>query len=52
MYFTVVGPPPYPGFNGCFLMYVNQDVVFVWAILLIWDARKCQYTIQYRLSSD
>jgi hypothetical protein len=32
------GAPPYPGFNGCFLTYANQDVVYTWVILLIWDA--------------
>ena len=42
----VVGPPPYPGLNGCFLTHANQDIVFIWAILIIWDARKCEYAIQ------
>ena len=52
IYFTVVGAPPYPGFSGCFLTYVNQDIVFLWAILIIWDARKCEYALQPRPSSD
>jgi len=52
IYFTVVGAPPYPGFNGCFQAYANQDIVFLWAILLIWDARKREYAIQCRPFSD
>jgi len=30
----------------------NKYIVFLWAILIIWDARKCEYTIQCRSSSD
>ena len=52
IYFTAVRAPPYPGFNGCFLTYANQDIVFTWVILLIWDARKCEYAIQWHPSSD
>jgi hypothetical protein len=51
-YFMAVGAPPYPGFKGCFLTYANQEIVFLWALLIIWDARKCEYAIQCRLSSD
>ena len=52
IYFTVVGAPPYPGFNGCLMTSANQDIGFLWAILLIWDARKCEYAIQCHCSSD
>ena len=52
IYFTVVGAPPYPGFNGCFQTSANQDIVFLWAILLIWDACKREYAIQSCPSSD
>jgi len=30
--FTVVGAPPYPGFNGCFLTYANQDFFFFYGL--------------------
>ena len=52
IYFTVVGAPPYPGFNGCLMTSANQDIGFLWAILLIWDTRKCEYAIQCHCSSD
>jgi hypothetical protein len=39
------GPPPYPGFNGCFLMYASNKFVFIWVLLLVWDARKCKYIL-------
>ena len=51
-YFTAVGTLPYPGFKGCFLTSANQEIVFLWALLIFWDARKCEYAIQYRLSPD
>ena len=44
-YFTAVGAPPYPGFKGCLLTHANQEIVFLWALLIIWDARKCDYVI-------
>lgn len=31
------GDPPYPGFKSCFLMHSNKDLVFLWALLIIWD---------------
>jgi len=40
----IVGAPPYPGFKECFLTYGNQDIVFLWVLLIIWDARKCDFT--------
>ena len=43
---------PYLDFKGCFVMHANQDIVFSWAVLLGWDARKCECPIQYRSSSD
>ena len=45
IYFTVVAAPPYPGFQGCFMTSANKDVIFLWTILLIWDARKREYAI-------
>ena len=44
--------PPYPGFKGCFLTYANQDIVVLWTILIVWDARKFQYVVQYLPSSN
>ena len=38
------GAPPYPGFNGCFLMYASKHFVLIWVLLLVWDARKCKYS--------
>jgi hypothetical protein len=52
IYFTVVGSPPYPEFNGCFLTSDNQEIVILWAILVIWDACEYEYAIQCRASSD
>ncbi|KIM35953.1 hypothetical protein M413DRAFT_32088 [Hebeloma cylindrosporum] len=36
--FLGVGAPPYPGFKGCFLTDSNEDIVFLWALLITWDA--------------
>jgi len=33
-------------------MYTNQDIVFLWALLIIWDARTFECVIQCRLSSE
>jgi hypothetical protein len=37
---------PYPDFKGCFIVHANHDVSFIWAILIIWDARECESAIQ------
>ena len=36
----IVGAPPYPGYRACFVTNGSQDMVFVWALLIIWDGRK------------
>jgi hypothetical protein len=41
----VVGAP-YPGYKGCFVVYYSQDIVFLWVLLLVWDASKCTRVIQ------
>ena len=46
IYGTVVGAPPYPGFKGCFVMHASQDIVFLWVLLLVWDAHRCKYIIK------
>ncbi|KIM49941.1 hypothetical protein M413DRAFT_22050 [Hebeloma cylindrosporum] len=33
-----VSAPPYPGFTECFMMHFGQGFVFLWVILLAWDA--------------
>jgi len=43
----VDGPLPHPGFKGCFIRTVtNQNFVFLWVLLLVFDARKCKYIIK------
>ena len=40
----VVSAPPYPGYWGCFKMYGgSQNLIVLWALLIIWDAgmHKC-----------
>ena len=49
IYFLEDGAPPYPGFKGCFLTRANPNIVFLWAILLVWDARK--FSICYSMPS-
>jgi len=51
VYCMVDGAPPYPGFKRCFVIYRSQKFIFIWVLLLVWDARKCKYIIQCR-SSD
>ena len=46
----LVGAPPYPDFTGCFGMHLNQDIIFLWALLIFWDARKYKYSIQISIS--
>ena len=46
IHFMVVGAPPYPGYRGCFVTNGNQDMVFIWALLIIWDGRKYKYIVQ------
>ena len=41
----VVGVPPYPGSGACFVTYGDQDLVFLWALLMVWDAGKRKYAI-------
>jgi len=45
IYFTVVGDPPYPGFEGCFLTHANMNIIFLWVQVIVWDARKCKYVL-------
>ncbi|KIM35814.1 hypothetical protein M413DRAFT_428309 [Hebeloma cylindrosporum] len=33
-----LGAPPYPGFRECYVTFVNQDIVFIWVLLIVWDA--------------
>ena len=41
IYFIVVSAPPYPGYWGCFRMYGgSQNLIVLWALLIIWDASK------------
>jgi hypothetical protein len=42
----VVGAPPYPGFKGCSVTYASQDMVLIWALLIIWDARKYKFIVR------
>jgi len=52
IYCMVDGPLPHPGFKGCFIHTVtNQNFVFLWVLLLVFDARKCKYIIKWP-SSD
>ena len=46
VYCMVVGAPPYPGFKGCFITYASQNIMFIWVLLLAWDARKCKYIVK------
>lgn len=32
------GVPPYPGFQGCFPTSADRDIVFLWVLLIFWDA--------------
>jgi hypothetical protein len=43
IYLVVVGDPPYPGFQGCFLSQsMNiRYLTFLWVQLAFWDTRKC-----------
>jgi len=51
IYFMEDGAPPYPGFKGCFLKS-TPNTVFLWVMLMVWDARKFQYVIRCHPSSD
>ena len=46
VYCIVVGALPYPGFKGCFIMYTSQNIMFIWVLLLAWDACKCKYIVK------
>ncbi|KIM49938.1 hypothetical protein M413DRAFT_22047 [Hebeloma cylindrosporum] len=35
---TTFGALPYPGFTECFMVHFGQGFVFLWVILLAWDA--------------
>jgi len=51
IYLALVGDPPYPGFNGCFLMHhFTQYLALSWVLLIVWDTRK-SFAFQ-SLSSD
>ena len=36
----LVGVAPHPELKGCFVAHTTQDIVFLWALLIIWNARK------------
>jgi len=52
IYFMEDGAPPYPGFKGCFLTKASPNIVFLWVLLMVWDARKFQYVIRCHPYSD
>ena len=46
IYFMVVGAPLYPGYKGCLVTSAGQNIVFLWVLLLVWDASKCTSIIK------
>ena len=39
----VDGPPPYPGFRGCFITQVNAESLWsVYVVMTVFDASMCQ----------
>ena len=46
IYFMVVAAPPFPEYKGCFVTSAGQEIVFLWVLLLVWDARKCNCIIK------
>jgi hypothetical protein len=47
IYFMVVVAVPYPGYKGCFVTHGNESIVYLWALLMVWDAGKCQFLIPF-----
>ena len=47
IYCMVVVAAPYPGYEGCFMTHGNGRIVYLWAILMVWDAGRCQYVIPF-----
>ena len=45
IYFLLVGAPPYPGFNECFLTQASQDMAILWVLLVVWDAGRYKYIV-------
>ena len=41
----VVGVAPYLDLQWCFKVHANHDIVFLWVLLIMWDARKCECAI-------
>jgi len=38
IYFTVVGEPPFSGFQGCILAHAKRmGIVYIWVQVIIWD---------------
>jgi len=33
----VFSDAPYPRFQGCFVTYSNNDIIFIWVVIIIWD---------------
>jgi len=41
----VVGVAPYLDLQWCFKVHANHDIVFLWALLIVWDAGKYECAI-------
>ena len=52
MIYCMVVVTPYPNFKGCFVTHAKQGIVFMWALLLVLGARKCECATQCHSSSD
>ena len=52
IYFMAVGTPSYPGYKGCFMTHASQGMVFLWALLMLWDAgKRRRYVIPFPSSN-
>ena len=51
IYFMVVGALHPSTGMGCFVRYGGQDLVFLWALLMLWDAGKHKCVIPFPSSN-
>ena len=45
IYSAVVHAPPYPGYMGCFIIYVAHNLVPLWVLWIVWDGGKRKFVI-------